>query len=405
LAAGVLLLADSALAWDPSGWKPPGLSHWVDIGPNLKASAQPKKGSSTNPYLSGPAVAVDRTNGDLYCLPIGDRLWKSTDQGQTFKCVYKDAPWGYTSTNAFTISPEGSKIGIFMGTSGYSLDGGTTFKYLGTVKPFQGGIVNWFEDSKRVLTFGAEGHFSINISQDGGSTFTDITTSDNMQEPSNMALLDGGVIMIQKGTPESGSFPLLRSEDTGKTWQKVPLPTMPTIAGWKGKSSIQFLIYPVRYKEKTYWVTNAGVYTTADAGKTWTLVGNPFTSDVNPPNYPLTGPYFGKDENQMVVVCKGRVMETVDRGKTWHILAYAPNDGMGYIEEQLFSSTAYDPVHDILYVGSHRHNAGPYIFSKLNLGRWGEKAEKAKTDPEKDDVKKAEIKKEEPKKEEIKDKK
>ena len=206
----LLQFAHSALAWDPAGWVPPGLSPWVDIGPNLKASAEAQTGSAKSPYLSGPAVAVDRTNGDLYCLPIGERLWKSTDQGQTFKWVYKDAAWGYTSTNAFTVSPEGSNIGIFMGTAGYSLDGGTTFKYLGKAKPFQGGIVNWFEDAKRVLAFGAEGHFSINLSEDGGNTFADITTADNMQEPSNMALLDGGIILIQKGSPEGGPFPLLR---------------------------------------------------------------------------------------------------------------------------------------------------------------------------------------------------
>jgi photosystem II stability/assembly factor-like uncharacterized protein len=229
-------------------------------------------------------------------------------------------------------------------------------------------MVNWDEDARLVLVRSHTWPSRVWISKDSGDSFTEITTPENNDV--NLGILDRGVIVAQPGNadPYTGKHALLRSEDFGKTWTPV---TLPQYAGAPTtKNFVQFLGVPRRFKGKTYWLANAGIYTTADSGKTWTLLGNHFPDDfVQHWNWVLTGPLFGKDENQMLVMLNDRFIETMDGGNTWHTLAHTPvkNNG-GNVYQYSF---AYDPIHDILYANHREHSGGPWVFGRLALKRWG----------------------------------
>jgi len=63
------------------------------------------------------------------------------------------------------------------------------------------------------------------------------------------------------------------------------------------------------------------------------------------------------------------VVETMDGGQTWHVLAKLPVQ----LDHHPWShSFAYDPIGDVLYCNSRGHAGGPYLFGRLALKRWGD---------------------------------
>lgn len=366
------LLAVNAMGENEADWTPPDATDWVSLGSHLAASSKKEIGK-IGETTAAPCVAVDRANGNLYAFPQGDRLWVSTDQGQTFHWLYKlVAGWGFNETpTSLVISPDGGKLAVFSSDhSGYSADAGATWRLFNfTLKfGFEVGVVNWDEDAKLVLARSHTWPSRLWISKDSGDSFTEITSPQNNDV--NLGLLDGGVIASQPGNsdPYTGKHELVRSEDFGKTWENVKLPAWP--GARTTKNYVQFLGVARRFKGKTYWLANCGVFTTTDSGKTWTLLGNFFPDDfVQNWNWVLTGPQFGKDENQMLVMLNDRFIETLDGGKSWHTLAYTPvkNNG-GNVYQYSF---AYDPIHDILYANHREHSGGPWVFGRVALKRWG----------------------------------
>ena len=326
----------------------PVAADWIDIRPHIAAAGG---------WHLGPCVSVDRINGNVYALPQSDKLWISTDRGQTFQWLYPEVKdWGFTMTpTCIHVSPNGTKISIFSSShSGYSADGGKTWKVFNFKLPYglNSGLVNSDEDAKIVLAHSYTHPARVWISRDGGDTLTDITTPEN--NTLNLGLLEGGVIVT----------PAVRSEDFGKTWTKVE--NLPS----NKQKAIQFIGVADRFKGKTYWLTNVGVFTTPDVGKTWTPVGNYFPSELaTGSSQILTGPVFGKNESHMLVLTTDRIIETLDGGKEWHTLAYTPEKWFGGNPYNYFFS--YDPISDILYASHQGHGGPPFIFARLALKRWG----------------------------------
>src|SRR4051812_36830658 len=163
-------------------WVAPLATDWISLGSRLeaafvKAKKEDKKLSAGAVWA--PMVGVDRTDGTLFAFPQGGALWVSRDRGQTFEWLNREVPnWGFNeSPTSLYVSPEGKKIRIFSSErSGFSLDGGRTWKYLNfdIQFGFEDGHVNWHGDGKMVA---ARSHTwpqpRMWLSRDGGDNFVE----------------------------------------------------------------------------------------------------------------------------------------------------------------------------------------------------------------------------------------
>ena len=106
-------------------------------------------------------------------------------------------------------------------------------------------------------------------------------------------LLRGGA--PPKGVPEPG---IHVSTDLGQTWAKVADYTLHSAC-------------PVHYGSNIYWAAKEGVVVSRDGGKTWSVCGSPVENIV-------FGPYFGKSEQEMMVVSfKDGYSITRNGGQSW----------------------------------------------------------------------------------------
>ena len=373
VSAGLILLPLRGATGEPVNstrdWVVPTATDWTSLGKRLEASYQQAK--KENKTLSAgalwaPLVSVDRTDGTLFAFPQSGALWVSRDRGQTFEWLNREVPnWGFNETpTSLLVSPDGKKMRIFSSErSGFSLNGGKTWKYMNfKIKfGFEDGHVNWHGDGKTIVARSHTWpHARMWLSRDGGENFTEyspeITRQINTQ---NMALMDDDVLLFQAAK-------LVRTEDYGKTLAEVSLPMYARPDQKSAPGS--FIGVSQRFKDKVYWLNTTGVYTSADRGKTWTIVGQPFPHEWIQKRLVRSGPLFGKDANQMLVLCSGHVAETLNGGKSWHVLAELP---LQLNHHPWAYSFAYDPLGDVLYCNNREHSGGPYLFGRLALKRWG----------------------------------
>ncbi len=365
---------------DMHDWLPPTAADWTSPGDRLneawlKAKKQaPKVGGGV---LWGPLVAVDRTDGTLYAFPQGGALWVSKDRGQSFEWLNHDIlAWGFNEspTNLY-VSPEGSKLRIFSSDhSGFSLDGGKTWKYMNfkLAFGFEDGHINWdgAGDSKTIVVRSHTWPSRMWISRDAGDSFAEFATDIMKQmNTQNMALLDDDCMLFQ-------SEKLTRTEDYGKTLTEILPPTYTAPDGKKIPAT--FIGLSRRFKDTVYWLNSTGVFTSADKGKSWTLLGQNFPAEWIQKRLVRSGPLFGKDANHMLVLCLTHIGETLDGGKSWHVLAQLP---VRLEDAPWAHSFAYDPIADVLYCNNRGHSGGPFLFGRLALKRWGDVEKTPPTDP------------------------
>jgi len=111
--------------------------------------------------------------------------------------------------------------------------------------------------------------------------------------------------LLRGEEPAKGDMPrpgVFRSTDFGQTWTKVSGYTL------YGTS-------PVHYGSNIYWTAKEGVVVSRDGGKTWSVCGSPVENIV-------FGPYFGKSEQEMMVVSfKDGYSITRNGGRSWTLVA------------------------------------------------------------------------------------
>ncbi len=364
-------LAGGEPALSMRDWIPPTAADWTSLGKRLEDAYQQAK--KENPKVGGgvvwaPLVSVDRTDGRLFAFPQGGALWVSKNRGQSFEWLHQEIPsWGFNEspTNLY-VSPEGRKMRIFSSSnSGFSLDGGATWKYMNFKLQygFEDGQINWdgTGDGKMIVARSHTWPSRMWLSRDAGETFTEYPPEIMKQiNTQNMALMDDDVLLFQ-------SDQLMRTEDYGKTLAEV---TLPAYAAPDGKTVPgTFIGLSRRLKDTVYWLNGTGVYTSPDKGKTWTIAGRTFPTEWIQKRLVRSGPLFGKDANQMLVLCLNHVGETLDGGKTWHVLAELP---VRLNDHPWAYSFAYDPLSDVLYCNNRGHSGGPFLFGRLALKRWGD---------------------------------
>ncbi len=320
LAFAILLFVSNAISRQVPAEEGQWVALWQDA-----YSGMPNPG--LDPERVAAVPAVDRTTGEVYLSFWTYGIWKSTDEGKSFvrvdgKSISGDG-CGPIRGASFYIHPEGKKIAAFNmnnnpGPSGFSTDGGqswTRFEAVGRNWDF--GAIDW----ESQLVFAARHEFeALHISADAGKTWTQL---DRERWPVSGLGVAGKSLLL--ATAEG----IERSEDNGKSWKKISalVGTGPTLA----------------FNGKLWWLSEAGkgVLVSTDQGATWEIQG------VAAPGAVELGPFFGKDENHLVLVGNDGFYETLDGCKTWKLAVAMPPDFK-------LSGAAFDPVHDIFYLTGHQ---------------------------------------------------
>lgn len=369
LTVGVAFALTGAEPQNPAEPKSPEAGAWQDLVKPIASNI----GAEAEARLVG--LAVDRTNGWLYIQPGQKGLWRSKDQGKTFQQIGADVINNGGARHAHSwasvqVHPAGRKIAVFtmcsgfvepMGMCGYSLEHGASWTELIKFgRQFTLGTINWDSDGKVLLCTGWPDHGGLLYSSDSGAHWFQRNASD-AKHYQGVGIFSASVLVasgrsgaIHGATVKDPSV-TLRSADAGKTWTKI--------GNYETWGPVWF------FKGRPYWMSRTGVLTSSDTGKTWTVVG------YNLPVDGFAGPYFGKDETHMVVAtARNGFYETTDGGTTWNPLAPYP---AVFPAEMTFAwhSFGYDPVHDVLYAHSDKPREGkatqvmPMSTAKLELKR------------------------------------
>ncbi len=287
-------------------------------------------------------LGTSRLKG-VWCLPQKGRvicfaggLMLSDDGGTTWKKTGRShSRFSYTGMSC-SVDVEGNRLAMFFAgkESKLSLDGGETWQEIKSItnQGLSWGAVAWHDGAPFTMitrehhAHPGDSHW---ISHDSGQTWTLLGKHVKMgRERPRLAIWDRKTIL------RGGEKKIERSTDGGKTWNKVADYKVNACAG-------------VRYDDTLYWTTNEGVIVSHDKGATWQILGTAIANA-------SWGPFFGKDQNEIVIINDKGAQRTVDGGKTWTQIAPYPDMPKGYSkspwnEQCRFAHFAYDPVHQCLY--------------------------------------------------------
>jgi len=166
------------------------------------------------------------------------------------------------------------------------------------------------------------------LTLDGGVTWNKLSiyVNSNRDRISMVGALDATTLIYAKGEG------IQRSTDRGATWVKVSAANPQTRI-------------PVLFRGAHYLGTTNGLLVSQDKGASWQEQG----AAVNI----WLGPFFGRNEKEMVVVGKDGAFITKDAGGTWRQLAgLKPKEGGFVFSPNWFGCYAWDPINNILYASA-----------------------------------------------------
>lgn len=293
---------------------------WVAISESVTSKIERVDSSA---WLAGLAagIAVDPASGEVYMVISGAGLWKSKDHGTTFEQVDAGNIGGRCETGAaINVDPAGGgRLAFFQldGKSAWTPDGGKTWHPSNDKsRGFDFVAVDWTDPKARRM-FGVR-HETDGIgllSEDGGATWKALEKGFK-----GFGVFSFDVLVTSRG------HGIERSSDGGATWKQVS-DVVPT-----GRVM-------VLYRGAGYWLYEKGILASKDQGATWA----PLSGEVSA----WFGPFFGKDEKQMVVVGKAGFQESTDGGKTWRQAAPLPE--VKDFNGPWFPNYGWDPKADIFY--------------------------------------------------------
>jgi BNR/Asp-box repeat len=273
-------------------------------------------------------VAMDRTSGDVLIDLSEKGLYRSSDQGKTWK---KHGPVvkGRTETpGCLLFDPTGKTKRMLMALVygapvSISADAGKTWKHLHA----KSGHVDWCvadwvdPDLKFLLALKHESGGLLLLSRDGGKSFTEVGKGHGPAW-----VFDGDTAVVAEMKMKERARPrLLRTTDGGKTWKPTGEYTATALPKWHG--------------DTLYWLVEGALIATADGGKSWKKLGDMKGG--------LYGPVFGKDAKHLFVLTKEGVVESADGGASWSKPRALPNAMKG---ASTLTWLEYDPKNDVLYV-------------------------------------------------------
>jgi photosystem II stability/assembly factor-like uncharacterized protein len=307
---------------------------WTDISSSLLAQV-----TNSGAKLAWPggcaSVVVNRLNGDVTIKVVGCGLWRSSDQGKTWRRIDDNTVSGRDETGWATSVDQNTptRMASFSldGSAGWTTDGIHWKPFTSLGRNWDFGSVDWAASVPTTIV--AAKHETnppgeVYVTTDGGATWKKLAIylGDNRDRISMVGALDATTLIYSKGEG------IHRSTDTGATWTKV------------SSANPQTRI-PVLYRGAHYLGTATGLLVSQDLGASW----QPQGAAVNL----WLGPFFGPDQKEMVVVGNDGVFMTKNAGETWRRVAgLKPKEGNYTFSPNWFGGYAWDPVNHILYVAA-----------------------------------------------------
>ena len=307
---------------------------WTDVSGSLLTRL-----TNSGAVLAWPGgcsgVVVDRLTGEATIKVVGGGLWRSLDQGKTWRRIDEDCVSGRDETGWATTVDQNrpTRMASFSldGSAGWTTDGRTWRRFTGLGRNWDFGSVDWAAEVPRTII--AAKHETdppgeVYVSTDGGMVWRRLAIhlNANRDRISMVGALGGTTFIYSKGEG------IERSTDTGATWAKVSAVNPQTRV-------------PVLFGGTHYLGTGSGLLVSRDGGASWEAQGG----EVNI----WLGPFFGRDEKEMAVVGPEGAFLTKDGGETWaRVAGLKPKEGNYTFTPNWFGCYAWDPVHHLLYASA-----------------------------------------------------
>jgi photosystem II stability/assembly factor-like uncharacterized protein len=298
---------------------------WTDISTSLTNQvSQPRdpKGCS--------GIAVNRLTGDIYTGLLWVGLWKSVNQGQNWTQQDHSYFTGNCNNNWALQVDQDNPVRMVAfsldGPGAYTPDGTNWIKMTYQGRGWDFGSVDWSDPQAKVMLVPQhESGGLVFKTTDGGQTWNQLSVNVNATGGGSSANAMLGVIDANTFVCCSGSG-IMRSTDQGSTWSKV-------------SSANPISHVPVKFKGAFYLGTAGGMLVSKDKGATWAVQGASISF--------YQGPFFGSDENTMVVVGAQGVYKSTNAGTSWtKISSLYPNS---QFDPSWFGCYSWDPVNNIVY--------------------------------------------------------
>jgi photosystem II stability/assembly factor-like uncharacterized protein len=280
-------------------------------------------------------VVVNRTNGDVTIKLVGLGLWRSSDKGRNWERIDGETVSGRDETGWATSVDQNAPTRI----ASFSLDGSAGWigggqhwqRFTSLGRNWDFGSVDWAAPIPKTII--AAKHETtppgeVYLTRDGGVTWNQLSIyiNSNRDRISMIGALDAMTLIYSKGEG------IHRSTDSGVTWTKV------------SSANPQTRI-PVLFHGAHYLGNTNGLLVSKDQGASWKEQGASV-------NFWL-GPFFGRDEKEMVVVGKDGVFMTRNAGDSWkRVAGLKPKEGGFVFSPNWFGCYAWDPVNNILYASA-----------------------------------------------------
>jgi hypothetical protein len=329
-----------------AGWSAQAADAWTDISSSLLERLT--NNGAKLPWPGGcSGVVVNRTNAEVTIKVVGLGFWRSSDQGKSWKRIDGDTISGRDETGWATSVDQNSpaRIASFSldGTAGWTTDGTEWLKFKTLGRNWDFGSVDWSAAAPKTII--AAKHETtppgeVYLTQDGGQNWKQLSIhiGGRPEKLGMVGALNGSTFIYSK---DDG---IQRSTDGGETWTKVS-PAVPQTR------------IPVLFRGAHYLGTTNHLIVSKDLGATWQEQGAPVNI--------WLGPFFGRDEKEMLVVGKDGIFITKNTGATWtRATALKPKERGFVFSPHWFGCYAWDPINNIVY-GSAMGNP----VYKLELGK------------------------------------
>jgi photosystem II stability/assembly factor-like uncharacterized protein len=307
---------------------------WTDISSSLL-----ERLTNSGVKLAWPGgcsgAVVNRLMGEVTIKVVGGGLWRSSDQGKSWQRVDQDTISGRDETGwASSVdqnAPQRMASFSLDGSAGWTTDGRNWKRFTSLGRNWDFGSVDWSASVPKTI-IAAKHETSpageVYVTTDGGITWTKLAIylSENRDRTSMVGALGATTFIYSKGEG------IERSTDTGVTWTKVSSANPQTRV-------------PVLFRRAHYLGTATGLLVSEDQGANWRPQGAAVSV--------WLGPFFGRDEKEMVVVGKDAVFITKNAGDTWTRAAGLKlKEGNYAFSPNWFGCYAWDPVNHILYASA-----------------------------------------------------
>jgi hypothetical protein len=312
---------------------------WTDISSAVIAAKGLVPG-----YPGGcSGVAVNRLTGDVYIKIIDNGIWKSGDQGSNWTRIDNNTIGGRCESGVGLNADQNNpvRIAVFSldGDCGYTTDGTTWHTWAGMGRNWDFGSVDWGAVTPLVILAAKhEDGGKVFKSTDGGVTWIQLSITVNAQSANDRSMI--GVMDANTFIYCAGNG-IQRSTDAGATWASVSTTTVRTKI-------------PVLFNGKHYLGTATGLLVSSDKGATWHTQGG--TVQVT------QGPFFGADENTMVVVSTAGLYKTTNAGTTWTRLTGLASSGGTTFDPLWYGGFSWDPIHNVAYAAQMVYPAYKFVF-------------------------------------------